>query len=139
MFAASVKKQVPVDDGRDKGVVTIRKLSARSLDKAREARQIAAAALTSKFDPNILKVYRETGRQPDSDAPVDKYAAYDRDAVLQAGIDSWTFDVSIEEGLKDIDEPTAELLFHEIIDLSDPTGASLAQAEKKAPGAPSAS
>lgn len=111
-------------DGETPGIVTIRKLSARSLEKAKEARQISVVQLSTKLGPDVMKLYRDTREERPLEAVVDpavqRYGQYDRDTVLTQGVESWTFDIPKEEGLIDLDEPAAELLFHEIIDLSDP-------------------
>ncbi len=125
MFASRTKKQITVGEGAESGVVTIRKLSARSLEKAREARQAVAAKMTSTFGPDMIKAFRDAAKDPErAAAPQDprevKYGEYDRATVLTQGVESWTFKEPLIEGLEDLDEPTAELLFHEIVDLSDP-------------------
>jgi len=138
MFASRVTKQIEIKDGADKGFVTIRKLSAKSLEKAREARQMAAAALTSKFGADLIRAFRETNKEEREAQVVEvavvdpnaRYAEFDRDTVLTQGVVSWTFKDSLREGLADLDEPTAELLFHAIVDLSAPSTEEAAKVEK---------
>jgi len=140
MFASRVKKTIEVNDGTDKGSVVIRKLSARSLERAREARQMSAAKLTTSFGPDMIKAFRETNKEVAA-APVvagskeareTTYASYDRDTVLTQGVESWTFKENLVDGLNDLDEPIAEMLFHAIIDLSDPPKAEVEKLEKNA-------
>jgi len=124
MFASRTKKQIAVSDEDVEGTVTIRKLSARSLEKAREAKQLSVVQLSTKFGPDIMKMYREAAKERGEVVPTDpnviRYAQYERELVLTQGVESWTFPEKLEEGLADLDESTAELLFREIIDLSDP-------------------
>jgi len=137
MFASKITKQIEVEDGAEKGTVTIRKLSARSLDKAREARQLAAASVATKFGPELMKSFREAAAEKREAAPaaaepaVDaRYGEFDRTLVLTQGVASWTFIVPLAAGLEDLDEGAAELLFHAIIDLSYPARAAAEQIEK---------
>ena len=127
MFTKNVTKVVDMTDGETTGQVTIRKLSARSLDKAREARQIAAAQLTAKMGPEMISAFRDAskdkGEKPvvsAEDNPDVRYQVYERAHILSAGVTSWTFEVDLKEGIEDLDEESAEFLFREIIDLSDP-------------------
>jgi len=139
MFASQVKKQVTVGSGPDAIVVTIRKLSARSLDKAREQRQITGAETIARFGPDMVKAFREAARDrtPEqirsaAEAPDARYGEFDRDLVLTQGIESWTASVPLKDGLADLDEETAEFLFHEIVDLSAPPKAVVEEAAKNA-------
>jgi hypothetical protein len=134
MFASRIKKQIEIGEGDEKGTVTIRKLSARSLDKAREARQIGAAALTSRLGSDLIKAFRETAQDQEKlAAPTGveaHYSAYDRATVLTQGVEHWTFKESLKEGLEDLDEAAAELLFRAIVDLSDPPKTEVERVEK---------
>ena len=140
MFASSITKQIEIEDGVEKGTVTIRKLSARSLDKAREARQLAVMGVATKFGPELMKSFREAAAEKREAAPegvgaptVDaRYGEFDRTLVLTQGVASWTFIVPLTAGLEDLDEGAAELLFHEIIDLSYPAKAAAEQIENNA-------
>jgi len=149
MFAKNITKTVDIldDDGKKVvGTVTIRKLSARSLDKAREQRQIAAAQLTSKMGPDMVKAFRDVAKEREAEAetaassevpeidPDTRYASYDRDHILRAGITSWSFDEKLEDGIDDLDEPSAGMLYKEIVDLSDPPPSVTQVVEKKDKG-----
>ena len=49
-----------------------------------------------------------------------RYNSYDRESALIAGIVSWTSEVTLEDGIPDLDEKTGKLLFEAILDLSLP-------------------
>jgi hypothetical protein len=137
MFASRTKKQIQVGAGEEAGTVTIRKLSAKSLDKARMARQSVAAALTSQFGADLIRAFRETAAMkpqevPGVEDPEARYAQYDRETVLLQGIESWTFKEALTAGIPDLDEESSELLFREIVDLSDPLKAEAERVEKNA-------
>jgi len=143
MFASRTKKTVEVD-----GVnVVIRKLSARSLEKAVEARQIASAQLAQTFGPDLMRVFRE-GEAPqklvadDEDVSPEmreqaRLAMYDRAAVLVAGVESWDArdeggkPITVSAGLDDLDESAATTLHKAILDLSlGPSDPKLAEEER---------
>lgn len=139
MFAARVKKQIELKDDEGKtGFVTIRKLSAKSLDKCREQKQLAGITVTSKLPSEVIKAFRESGPpvvdltkvKTPAEERQDLYDTFDRDATLVAGVESWTFDVPLQRGLDELDEETALLLFHEIVDLSYPPAEVVAGKEK---------
>jgi len=127
VFASQVKSTFQIE-GCD---VRIRKLSARSLDKASEIRQGSVVAMARGFGPELMAVFRgDVGPQPERVAQTERetvYATYDRDSVLVAGIESWDAKhadgkkMDLEEGIADLDEDSANALFHAIIDLSVPT------------------
>lgn len=122
MFASQVKSTVDVD-----GVsVTIRKLSARSLEAAAEARTAANLAQVKAMGGDILKALRDA-EDPRSSASPDletrrlaRYRVYDRAAVLRAGIAGWSAPEKVETAVDDLDEAAAELLHRAILDLSLP-------------------
>jgi hypothetical protein len=131
MFTKKITKEVVIEeDGKTTGTVIIRKLSAKSLGKVREQKQIASFQLTSKMGSDMIKAFRQTAMereeldkhaaQAEDPTPEDRYSQYDRDSTLEKGIVSWSFEEKLREGLEDMDEPSSEHLFHEIIDLSDP-------------------
>ena len=136
MFASRVKHTVTIpadaDLCRPEAVdVVIRKLSHKSLEKAAEARQIDVGKFARQSGPELAEAFRRAAEVAAEKAEKDKkeptererrearYQGFDRDSVLVAGVESWTVrDVKLPEGLADLDEPTAKLLFHEILDLS---------------------
>lgn len=122
MFASKVTSQVVFDDG----VVNIRKLSARSLEKASEARQISVSQLSRSMGPELMRAFAtptedRTKVEPSLEERTRaRYATYDRQSVLQAGVVSWTYDTKVAEGLDDLDEESAQKLHEAILDLSLP-------------------
>jgi len=126
MFASATKKTITVDDI----AVVIQKLSARSLDKANEARQIAVGAVTKQLGAEFLRSIREDRKDQKDDAPVEKtpeqkrkerYASYDRETVLQMGVVEWDNPTPLREGLADLDENAATTLYEAILELSLPS------------------
>jgi len=131
MFASDVKSTVAVDGGE----VVIRKLSARSLEKASEARQAAVAATTRNLGKDMLELIRSSDgpNRPAPDPAVSRYGAYDRFTVLTQGVVSWSFDRKVDQAsLDDLDEGAAEKLFRAIVDLSVPTREQSEASEKNA-------
>lgn len=126
MFASKVTKEVVLDGGER---VVIRKLNHAALDRAREVRSSAGAKSLRDFGGEILKVMRSEEfsqlKQARDESPeaakAGRYAAFDRNVVLQAGIVSWTAEVKLSaEAIDDLDEPSAQKLHEEIVDLSLP-------------------
>jgi len=128
MFASQVTKAVQVGDVE----VVIRKLSGRSLDKARDAKQIASATQIRAFGGDVLKALRddtvtlavESLRSKAEDAEAKRkaiYASVDRDTVLTQGIVSWNASRKLTpEAIADLDEDSANALHEAIMDLSLP-------------------
>lgn len=138
MFASRVKKQVEFEDGS----VTIRKLSYHSLEKAREARTAVQAASMRNFGGDVLKALRnedlgEVAKRVAEQKPGPKeqakarYAEYDRDSVLVAAIDSWTYGDVTPKAIYDLEEERAARLHREILDLSLPPLESAAAEEQQ--------
>jgi len=125
MFAGKVTEVVQVvgDDGQQVNV-TIRKLSRKSLAKANEARQIEFARFVSAggkaFFDSAQQANPEVQKTPTPDQQrASRYAAYDVDAVLQAGIVSWDIEPAPTPDLiGDLDATTAKTLHEHIVDLS---------------------
>lgn len=140
MFASKVTSQVVFPDG----VVNIRKLSAMSLEKAQAARQITVSQLSRSMGPELIRAFNspeveEAAKNRPKPTPEEKhkarYAGYDRQLVLQAGVVSWTYQkddgtpLKVSEGLADVDEESAEKLHEAILDLSLPP---ITEAEQEA-------
>jgi hypothetical protein len=122
MFVDQVKSTVQVGDV----VVTIRKLSARSLDSARQAKSMESMAQIRALGGDIFKAMREAenhreriAADPNAQAEA-RYSSYDREAVIRSGVESWTDPRTVDKGLETMDEETAELLSRAILDLSLP-------------------
>jgi ribosome recycling factor len=137
MFASKIQKQVTFDDGS----VTIRKLSAKSLEKAAEQRQIAVAQFTSQMGAEIMKMWttkdKDAVAAPAAEVPIEeqrkaRYGLYDRFSVLKAGVVSWSYPEKIHDGIEDLDEDAVQKLHEEILDLSLPP---LTQEEREAASA----
>ena len=127
MFASRVTKDVTIsgEDGSDDVIVTIQKLSARSLDNAQTQRHIALGQTARGLGADVLQTIRdipdkvETEKTPE-ELRTARYGSYDRDSVLISGIVRWTAEITLDKGVGDLDEETATTLFHEILDLSLP-------------------
>jgi hypothetical protein len=131
MFASKITASVTVKDGETDGIVVIKKLSASRLDEARRVRQLAFFATAKAMGGDVLRAVREL---PEDEVkavqertaavaptPEQRYAPFDRTTVLRAGIASWTFQLPCNaSNIDDLDEPSAEQLFHAIVDLSVP-------------------
>jgi hypothetical protein len=126
MFANKIKKIVTVKDGDEEVAVTIRKLSARSLDKAQLAKQAQVAGTARNLGPDMVDAFQKAAARDEAVKVVDpaeaRFNSYDREATLIAGIDSWDVPgISVADGVPELDEETAEFLFRAIIELSVPT------------------
>jgi hypothetical protein len=136
MFASRVKKIVELKDGDGIVYVTIRKLSARSLERAAEVSQASAMKSVSDVGPGMMQAIREAGSElKKADDPkralAARYGAYDRASVIRAGVESWTAtDVPVETGVDDLDEEATAFLHREIVDLSLPSVEVTAEAGK---------
>jgi len=136
MFASRVTKEVEVDDGESLVKVTIQKLSARALDKAREAKSIAQLTAMRPASKDMWQGMRSAEMDRLADELKEKraneaadpkarararYDLHDREHVLQAGIVRWTSVTLLsEKALDDLDEATAQKLHEAILDLSLP-------------------
>lgn len=150
MFASKVTDKVEINDGEDVVVVVIRKLSASSLKKAAEAKQIEVGAFARNMGKDMLSIIREesaareqkkaeavtpeTEKTPEQKRE-ERYSSFDRDFVLKAGIQSWTASTKLSPAaIEDLDEEAADKLHRRIVDLSlpliDPAEAEAAQAKQ---------
>lgn len=135
MFASRITKDVEAHDGDTLVTVTIQKLSGRSLRKAQEAAQAAALLSMRAASKDMLQVWNSKEVEAAADKLAEqrkreaadpkarakaRYAAYDRDAILLAGIVRWTANKPVAEGLEDLDEETSQKLHEAILDLSLP-------------------
>lgn len=125
MFASQCKKPVVIDDD----TYTIRKLSHRSLDKARDAFMAGSAVAAKRLGGEMVRAYQEAAqsgaqqklREKDKADPKARYSTYDKPYVLQAGIDSWTCERPLSpDAVDDLDEATAQKLFEDILEYSLP-------------------
>lgn len=140
MFASKVTKEIAVGDER----VMLRKLSGAQLDEASKVRQFAVAQVTRQMGAELLKAFRETpaveSEQDEAARRQARYLSYDRLTVLKMGIVWWSVDEKpTAEKIADLDEPTMQRLFEEILDLSFQTPEEAAAARKNASGPSTAS
>lgn len=133
VFASRVKKQVALGEGDQVVVVTIRRLSGKSQEKAAEARQIAQIAKARSAGADLVKLFREL-ENVKSELPTEpvarakaRYDLYDRDTVLTAGIEDITprplkkdgkTHMSLAESIDDFDDEARETVHRAIIDFS---------------------
>jgi hypothetical protein len=129
MFASVITSVVTVGDER----VNVRKLSARTLGEARDARQAAQAKTLRNYGGDLLKAIRseslDAAAQKIAEAKLDEAAArrarydeFDRAVVLGAGITSWSCDRPLNsESISDLDQEASDKIFEAIVDLSIPT------------------
>ncbi len=143
MFASKITKDVVViaEQGAEERV-TIRKLSAIILGRARDARQASQAKTLRNYGGELLLAIRQgtldevAKKQAEAQAieakRTSRYDDYDPETTLNAGIVSWTVGKVTPEAIADLDEPTAKILHEAIIDLSVPFDpeAEQAKAEK---------
>jgi len=113
------------------GSVTIRKLSWKSLEKAKEAQSITAATSLRAYGGDLMKALRSDTvneaaklhaekKASQSEQVKARYAEYDREAVLSKGIDSWSYGELNPERILELEEETADKLHRAILDLSLP-------------------
>lgn len=128
MFASECRKDVEVGDER----VAIRKLSARTLEKARQNRAAVQVKALRDMGGDVVKAMKSDSveaiaqqldalkKDPDA-VRRQRYDAYDQETVLTAGVVSWTHSKALSpDSLADLDEETAALLHEAILDLSLP-------------------
>ena len=139
MFAREVVKDVEVG----KEIVTIRKLSGKTLQKARDAKRGEQVQNMREMGAEMIKAFREErekivaatstntvpealpipAKEPTTEEKIkarkDSFSEYDRDQVLVAGIAKWTAAVPVNtDNIAELDEESADLLHEEILDLS---------------------
>jgi hypothetical protein len=123
-------------------VVTIQKLSWKTLEKASDIQTERGLAHTVKLGANMAQVIQD---RLDAQAKTDltpeeqleqkrqaRYRNYDRDHIVRAGVKSWTAPPKLPAALETLDEETADILYRAIIDLSlPPLDPAVAEAERK--------
>jgi hypothetical protein len=145
IFAKQYQKEVQVGDE----TVVVRKLSGRSLDKARAARRTDQVQGIRELGAELIKAFREgkeaAGIEPAPVAepvepveltPEEKAKArkaafddYDKYVVLQGGVVSWTAKIDGKpvpvnaESIEGLDAETVTVLFEAIMDMSLPIDA----------------
>ena len=137
MFAKQIQKEVVVGEE----IVVIRKLSGRSLQKARDEQRSAQVQNVREIGPEMIKAFRaEKAEEKTDPAPFEivvqptteelekarkaSFSEYDRVVVLNSGIVSWTAKdqgkaVPVNaETIDELDEVISNLLHEEILDIS---------------------
>lgn len=138
MFASRITKNVEIQDGDDVVIVTVQKLSGRSLQKAKEAKSAAQLSALRGASKEMLAMFRSPeleaaaaqiaakrgAEASDSKAREQaRYDQFDRECVLNAGIVRWSCEDKIKlspEAIGDLDEDAAQRLHAEILTLSLP-------------------
>ncbi len=134
MFAVKTKPVTVKDEELGEIVVTIRKLSGSSLEKAAVNRGIVQAAyfraLGAPFLRDLSSPQAEEAKKILADEKKDpaalrkaRYAQYDRDSVLIAGIERWSCEDKFPkspESIAKLDEDAAQDLHEAILDYSLP-------------------
>ena len=123
MFASQTSKTIVDKDlqsGSDISVVIL-KLNWKKLRDAAEAVSERAMRAAASAPAAMLQVFKDAApERPKQEEAGARYRQYDREIVLRAGVKSWSVAVPLDKGLDDLDEPVADRLHHEIIDLSLP-------------------
>jgi hypothetical protein len=135
MFAKTVTKDVEIGDE----IVTVRKLSGKKLQQAREVKRGEQVQNMRDLGAEMIRAFREERDKQTvalkaealpipakeltleelTKARKDSFSEYDRDTVLVAGISKWTHKNPVNpENIADLDEETAQKLHSEILDLS---------------------
>ena len=136
MFASKISQtlSIPVE-GAEPVSVTIQKLSRRSLDAARLAKQRQIASVAKDMGAEMVQAYEARNAKDAANKILDpaeaRFNGYDVETVLVNGIREWTADVSVAAGVPDLDEDSSEILFRAIIVLSVPTEAEAEVAQGK--------
>ena len=122
MFSSRVTKAIKTPT-KPQYTVTIRQLSGRAKERCQQATLAKAADMMQRvggaavFDQIRQMGGEDKGREQGEDH--DPTAAYDRDQVLLDGVVSWTADEPVTaDTLADLEDPTSDLLFREILQLS---------------------
>ena len=115
--------------------ITVRMLSAKQLQAAREAKVEAAAAaylksmkLLSALDPQVLAAGFEARAktaiaepEPAELTPIDPLDAYDVDLLIAAGIVGWSYEDEVTpEAIDELDEKTRLYVARELIPWLEP-------------------
>jgi len=141
MFASATKKELKFGDS---DFIVIRKLSGYQLDLCRDEasarnvghlRRLGGELLTAmnsaEMEKAAAKLKEKRAEKKESD-PKAKYEEFDRMTTLKQGIVSWSAGTDVaDEGLRDLDEETAQSTFESIIDLTLPSLAQITVQEEK--------
>ena len=122
MFSSRVTKAIKTPT-KPQYTVTIRQLSGRAKERCQQATLAKAADMMQRVGgAAVFDQIRQLGGEDKVREQVEDHdptAAYDRDQVLLDGVVSWTADEPVTaDTLADLEDPTSDLLFREILRLS---------------------
>ena len=122
MFSSRVTKAIKTPT-KPQYTVTIRQLSGRAKERFQQATLAKAADMMQRVGgAAVFDQIRQMGGEDKVREQVEDHdptAAYDRDQVLLDGVVSWTADEPVTaDTLADLEDPTSDLLFREILQLS---------------------
>ena len=122
MFSSRVTKAIKTPT-KPQYTVTIRQLSGRAKERCQQATLAKAADMMQRVGgAAVFDQIRQMGGEDKVREQVEDHdptAAYDRDQVLLDGVVSWTADEPVTaDTLADLEDPTSDLLFREILQLS---------------------
>ena len=122
MFSSRVTKAIKTPT-KPQYTVTIRQLSGRAKERCQQATLAKAADMMQRVGgAAVFDQIRQLGGEDKVREQVEDHdptAAYDRDQVLLDGVVSWTADEPVTaDTLADLEDPTSDLLFREILQLS---------------------
>ena len=122
MFSSRVTKAIKTPT-KPQYTVTIRQLSGRAKERCQQATLAKAADMMQRVGgAAVFDQIRQMGGEDKVREQVEDHdptAAYDRDQVLLDGVVSWTADEPVTaDTLADLEDPTSDLLFREILRLS---------------------
>ena len=122
MFSSRVTKAIKTPT-KPQYTVTLRQLSGRAKERCQQAPLAKAADMMQRVGgAAVFDQIRQMGGEDKVREQVEDHdptAAYDRDQVLLDGVVSWTADEPVTAAtLADLEDPTSDLLFREILRLS---------------------
>ena len=122
MFSRRVTKAIKTPT-KPQYTVTIRQLAGRAKERCQQATLAKAADMMQRVGgAAVFDQIRQMGGEDKVREQVEDHdptAAYDRDQVLLEGVVSWTADEPVTaDTLADLEDPTSDLLFREILQLS---------------------
>ena len=122
MFSSRVTKAIKTPT-KPQYTVTIRQLSGRAKERCQQATLAKAADMMQRVGgAAVFDQIRQMGGEDKVREQVEDHdptAAYDRDQVLLDGVVSGTADEPVTaDTLADLEDPTSDLLFREILRLS---------------------
>lgn len=130
MFSGKLKAVLVEDDELGPGQVSIRKLSRRTLRRAATNKSIDQAGNLKALGGDVVKALNskeleeiqkrlKAAKKTAEELRKERYASFDEDVILDAGIESWTYPVKVDAAsIEKLDDESAKKLFEEIVDFS---------------------